>query len=136
MQKILIVDDDTLLCEMLQMHLEREGYSVRAANGGFDAIKAVVNEDFDLVLSDINMPFLDGFAVLKAIRGHVSKSRSEVPVIFLTARNDGETREKAKSLGVTKYLTKPIPVDELTREIETSLAQALRGKLGSGSPPA
>ena len=113
---VLIVEDDRNIAELLQMYLEKEGYAVTiAADGGqglqkFRAIKP------DLVLLDVMMPVMDGWAVCRAIRGE-----STTPVIMLTAK--GETDDKVNGLksGADDYITKPFEMREVLARIEAVL---------------
>ena len=113
---VLIVEDDRNIAELLQMYLEKEGYAVTiAADGGqglakFRAIKP------DLVLLDVMMPVMDGWAVCRAIR-----AESQTPVIMLTAK--GETDDKVAGLknGADDYVTKPFEMKEVLARIEAGL---------------
>ena len=113
---VLIVEDDRNIQELLQLYLEKEGYAVTvAADGGqglakFRAIKP------DLVLLDVMMPVMDGWAVCKAIRAD-----SQVPIIMLTAK--GETDDKVTGLksGADDYVTKPFEMKELLARVEAVL---------------
>ena len=116
---VLIVEDDRNIAELLQMYLEKEGYAVTiAADGGqglakFRAIKP------DLVLLDVMMPVMDGWAVCRAIR-----AESQTPVIMLTAK--GETDDKVAGLknGADDYVTKPFEMKEVLARIEAVLRRS------------
>ena len=116
---VLIVEDDRNIAELLQMYLEKEGYAVTvAADGGqglakFRAIKP------DLVLLDVMMPVMDGWAVCRAIR-----AESQTPVIMLTAK--GETDDKVAGLknGADDYITKPFEMKEVLARIEAVLRRS------------
>ena len=116
---VLVVEDDRNIAELLQMYLEKEGYSVTiAADGGqglrkFRAIKP------DLVLLDVMMPVMDGWTVCKTIRGE-----SKTPVIMLTAK--GETDDKVTGLrsGADDYITKPFEMKEVLARIEAVLRRS------------
>ena len=118
---VLIVEDDRNIAELLQMYLEKEGYAVTiAADGGqglakFRAIKP------DLVLLDVMMPVMDGWAVCRAIR-----AESQTPVIMLTAK--GETDDKVAGLknGADDYVTKPFEMKEVLARIEAVLRRSGR----------
>jgi DNA-binding response OmpR family regulator len=119
MQRILIVDDDEMLRELLRLHLESEGYSVQATAEPTEAIRAILNLVPDLVIADINMPYLSGLELLEAIRGDAI-SRS-IPVIMLAACEDAGSLARALHLGANEYLTKPVQVG--------ALLEAVRGVL-------
>ena len=116
---VLIVEDDRNIAQLLQMYLEKEGYAVTiAADGGqglakFRAIKP------DLVLLDVMMPVMDGWAVCKAIRAD-----SQTPIIMLTAK--GETSDKVTGLksGADDYITKPFEMREVLARIEAVLRRS------------
>ena len=107
--KILVVDDDESLCELLRMHLAAAGYEVRTAPDAISAGYQVLNNPPDLILSDINMPHMDGFEFVAALKS--DRTLPKIPVIFLTSMDDGEGR--GKELGAVGYLTKPVLADRL-----------------------
>ena len=119
---VLIVEDDANIRELLQMYLEKDGYAVTlAADGGqgLDKFRAIKP---DLVLLDVMMPVMDGWAVCKAIR-----AEADTPVIMLTAK--GETDDKVMGLksGADDYMTKPFEMKELLARIEAVLRRSARG---------
>ena len=113
---VLVVEDDRNIAELLQMYLEKEGYTVTvAADGGQGLNKFRANKP-DLVLLDVMMPVMDGWAVCRAIR-----AESATPVIMLTAK--GETDDKVAGLkqGADDYITKPFEMKEVLARIEAVL---------------
>ena len=113
---VLVVEDDRNIAELLQMYLEKEGYTVTvAADGGQGLSKFRANKP-DLVLLDVMMPVMDGWAVCRAIR-----AESQTPVIMLTAK--GETDDKVAGLkqGADDYITKPFEMKEVLARIEAVL---------------
>ena len=116
---VLIVEDDHNIAELLQMYLEKEGYTVTVAGDGGQGLAAFRNIHPDLVLLDVMMPVMDGWAVCKAIRGE-----SQTPVIMLTAK--GETDDKVSGLksGADDYITKPFEMKEVLARIEAVLRRA------------
>ena len=113
---VLVVEDDRNIAELLQMYLEKEGYTVTvAADGGQGLSKFRANKP-DLVLLDVMMPVMDGWAVCRAIR-----AESTTPVIMLTAK--GETDDKVAGLkqGADDYITKPFEMKEVLARIEAVL---------------
>ena len=120
-EKILVVDDDTNICELLRLYLEKEGYVVKIVNDGVSAINAFKQENPDLTLLDIMIPKLDGWQVCREIRKF-----SDKPIIMLTAK--GETFDKVLGLelGADDYVTKPFSPAELTARVD-----ALVRRLGS-----
>ena len=113
---VLIVEDDRNIQELLQMYLEKEGYAVTVANDGGQGLAKFRSIKPDLVLLDVMMPVMDGWAVCKAIR-----TDSQTPIIMLTAK--GETDDKVTGLksGADDYVTKPFEMKELLARIEAVL---------------
>ena len=107
--RILVVDDDESLRELLRMHLSSAGYEVSTAGDAISAGYLVLKHPPDLILSDINMPHMDGFEFVAALKS--DKTLPEIPVIFLTSMEDGDHR--GKELGAVGYLTKPVRADRL-----------------------
>lgn len=107
--KILVVDDDESLRELLRMHLAAAGYEVSTAPDGISAGYLVLKNPPDLILSDVNMPHMDGFEFIAALKS--DKTLPSIPVIFLTSVEDGDLR--GKELGAVGYLTKPVRADRL-----------------------
>ncbi len=113
---VLIVEDDRNIAELLQMYLEKEGYAVTVASDGGQGLAKFRSIHPDLVLLDIMMPVMDGWAVCRAIR-----AESQTPVIMLTAK--GETDDKVSGLraGADDYITKPFEMKEVLARIEAVL---------------
>ena len=123
--RVLMIDDDPELTEIVTASLEFSGYQVTSAPTGTDAMK-VLAESFDAVILDVMLPGLDGFEVVQLIR-----SRDEhTPVLFLTARNAVEDRVRGLRLGGDDYLTKPFSMAELLARIDALIRRA-----GSGGLP-
>ena len=115
-RKILIVDDDTNICELLRLYLEKEGFSTVIANDGEAAIDKFNKEEPDLILLDIMLPKLDGWQVSRTIR-----KTSNVPIIMITAK--GETFDKilGLDLGADDYVTKPFDSKEVVARVKAVL---------------
>ena len=113
---VLVVEDDRNIAELLQMYLEKEGYTVTVAADGGQGLSAFRASKPDLVLLDVMMPVMDGWAVCRAIR-----AESATPVIMLTAK--GETDDKVAGLkqGADDYITKPFEMKEVLARIEAVL---------------
>ncbi len=124
-EKILIVDDDINICELLRLYLEKEGFTTKIVNDGMSAISAFKQEEPDLMLLDIMLPQLDGWQVCREIRKFSYK-----PIIMLTAK--GETFDKVLGLelGADDYVTKPFD----TKEIVARIKAVLRRSGASSSP--
>ena len=115
MIKILIVDDEKPICDLIDMNLSAAGYSCTAVQDGLAAIDAVENSAFDLVLLDIMLPGADGYDVMDYIRPY------KVPVIFISAKHEVRDRVKGLKLGADDYLIKPFDVTELLARVEAVL---------------
>ena len=115
-KKILIVDDDENICELLRLYLEKDSFSTIVANDGEQALKCVSIHNPDLILLDIMLPVLDGWQVCREIR-----KNSNVPIIMLTAK--GETFDKVLGLelGADDYVTKPFDSKEVVARIKAVL---------------
>ena len=118
-KSILIVEDDPNISELVQMYLEKEGYTTKIAADGGQAVDLFRQMRPDLVLLDIMLPVMDGWGVLRTIR-----QDSQTPVIMLTAK--GETNDKVQGLkqGADDYLTKPFEMKELLARVEAVLRRA------------
>ena len=119
MSKLLLVDDDIELTELLSAFLKLEGFEVQTANNGMEALK-ILNETHQLVLMDIMMPVLNGIETLKEIR-----KRSNVPVMMLTAKGDDIDRVLGLELGADDYLPKPFNDRELVARIRAILRRSV-----------
>ena len=115
-EKILVVDDDSNICELLRLYLEKEGYAVKIVNDGVSAVNAFKQESPDLMILDIMLPKLDGWQVCREIRKF-----SDEPIIMLTAK--GETFDKVLGLelGADDYMTKPFDTKEMVARIKAVL---------------
>ena len=115
-EKILVVDDESNICELLRLYLEKEGYAVKIVNDGVSAVNAFKQESPDLMILDIMLPKLDGWQVCREIRKF-----SDKPIIMLTAK--GETFDKVLGLelGADDYMTKPFDTKEMVARIKAVL---------------
>lgn len=115
-KKILIVDDDKNICELLRLYLEKDGFRTLVAHDGEEALQCAQINNPDLILLDIMMPILDGWQVCREIR-----KNSNVPIIMLTAK--GETFDKVLGLelGADDYITKPFDSKEVVARIKAVL---------------
>jgi two-component system response regulator AtoC len=120
--KILIVDDDVSIREIIQKNLSQTGgFNVEAAQNGLEAIEKIEKEVFDLVLTDLKMPEMDGLELLKNIKG----TRPEVMVILMTAFGSIETAVEAMKMGADDYITKPFNIDHLLLRISKVQKESL-----------
>jgi DNA-binding response OmpR family regulator len=117
--RILIVDDEPLYIQLLQVNLKAEGYDVISAGDGNEALEKVSSVRPDLVILDVMMPKLDGFATCERIRQF-----SQVPIIMLTARGEEQDRVKGLNVGADDYVVKPFSADELIARVKAVLRRA------------
>src|ERR1700704_2636993 len=106
---ILVVDDDENIRELLRLHLSAAGYDVHVARDAISAGYMVLRSPPDLIITDVNMPHMDGFEFIAALKS--DKSLPRIPVIFLTSMENGDHR--GKDLGAVGYITKPVRADKL-----------------------
>lgn len=121
--KILVVDDEKNICDLLRMYLEKEGYTVVMAHTGLDAVNMFAAENPDLVLLDIMLPELDGWQVCREIR-----KISEKPIIMLTAKDEVFDKVLGLELGADDYMTKPFDAKELVARIKAVLRRTSQVK--------
>jgi DNA-binding response OmpR family regulator len=119
---ILLAEDDEDLRSILSQYLEINGFSILQAENGQAGLEIFKKEHVDVCILDIMMPFVDGFELARLIR----KSDPEIPVIFLTARNQKADKIKGLKLGADDYLTKPFEVEELILRIRNILRRSGR----------
>ena len=115
-EKILVVDDEKNICDLLRMYLEKEGYSVVMAHNGVDAVNTFASENPDLILLDIMLPQLDGWQVCREIRKTL-----ETPIIMITAKDEVFDKVLGLELGADDYVTKPFDTKEIVARIKAVL---------------
>ena len=120
MLKLLVVEDDKDLNRSVCTFLNRNGYEVSGCLNADDAYDAMYENVFDLIISDIMMPGIDGYEFAKTIRS----LNSEIPILFMTARDDIHSMQKSYRIGIDEYMTKPINFDELLLRIGALLRRA------------
>ncbi|MBE6638581.1 MAG: response regulator transcription factor [Ruminococcaceae bacterium] len=114
--RILVVEDDTNICELLRVYLEKEGYEVKIANDGVEGINYFKRYDPDLVLLDIMLPRMNGWDVCKQIR-HISSK----PVIMITAKGEVFDKVLGLELGADDFMVKPLDMKELSARVKAVL---------------
>ena len=115
MIKVLIVDDEKPICDLIDLNLSASGYHCTAVQDGVEALPLIENRFFDLILLDIMLPGVDGYDIMSYIRP------MDIPVIFITARHEVKDRVKGLRLGADDYLVKPFDVVELVARVEAVL---------------
>ena len=116
MKKILVVDDEKPIADILRINLEKENYEVVEAYDGEEAVKKFNEENPDLILLDVMLPKMDGFSVCRTIR-----EKSNVPILMLTAREEEVDKVLGLELGADDYITKPFSVRELMARIKANM---------------
>jgi len=117
--RILVVDDEKVVRDLVRYVLKEEGYKVLTASNGRAALGRMSHSDTDLVLLDIKMPGIDGLQVLERIRRY-----SDIPVIILTGIDEITSLDKALGIGADDYITKPFSKRELIARIKAKLRRA------------
>jgi two-component system OmpR family response regulator len=128
MAKIMVVDDEAGIREMLSDALSLSGFEVSLAIDGFDAVRKLREEPVDLIVADVNMPKMDGYEMLEKLRGQ----GNDTPVLMLTARQERGDVTRGLKLGADDYVTKPFGLEELILRVNAILRRA--GKLSDGEP--
>ena len=119
MERVLVVDDDAGLCQLVTRFLAREGFATSWAPNGAVGVEWALAEDYSLIMLDVMMPDMDGFEVLRRIR-----QKSRTPVLMLTARGDTRDRIRGLELGADDYLPKPFDPAELVARIRAILRRS------------
>jgi len=120
--RILLIDDNAGFRELVRIMLSNEGYSVAVTEDAVEGGKAMLAGQHDLVILDIEMPFMNGFELLSAMRA--DPSTAALKVIVVSGTKDVETLIKAEQLGVLDYLVKPVPRERLLESINACLKRA------------
>lgn len=115
MIKILIVDDEKPICDLIDLNLSAAGYHCTAVQDGIAALEKIENGRYDLILLDVMLPGVDGYDIMEYIRP------LKIPVIFITARYEVKDRVRGLKLGADDYLVKPFDVVELVARVEAVL---------------
>ena len=118
-KKILLVEDEKSISDILAFNLRKAGFAPDCAYDGEDGLRKALSETYDIVLLDIMLPKLDGFKVLEGIR-----TRSDVPVIMVTARDDEKDKIAGLENGADDYITKPFSVNELIARIRANIRRS------------
>lgn len=125
MSKILIVDDDENICELLTLYLEKEGYIVVCANDGLDALDLYKDENPDLIILDIMLPGMDGKDVCKQI-----KRKDDVPILMLSAKAETFDKVLCLELGADDYVVKPFEAKELVARVKAIIRRTKSNQSG------
>ena len=123
-QKVLVVDDEKAIVDILVFNLQKEGYNVITASDGEEGLNKALNENPDLIILDVMMPKLDGIGVCKQIR----QKNITTPIIMVTAKADEVDKILGLELGADDYVTKPFSVRELMARVKANMRRILTEK--------
>lgn len=112
---ILVVDDSTTVRKFVSVSLSMQGFEVVTACDGMDALEKLPQKKFDLVITDLNMPTMDGFEFIRNLKSN--PEYKDLPVIILTSLSDDMNREEGKRLGVDSYVVKPFSLEKIQYEV-------------------
>jgi two-component system response regulator AtoC len=123
-KRILAVDDDGLVRRSLEILLREAGYDATVASSGQEALGFLVQRHFDLLITDIRMPGMDGLQVIQAVRQYCQEMKKQpIPEIVLTGYSDDQVKQSAIRLGVREFLMKPFRVDEFLEVLKRNLGR-------------
>lgn len=121
-KKILVIDDEELVTESLKKLLNKAGYEVVVVNNGMRALESVKDNNFDLIVSDIRMPDMNGIEIIKEIRCYLKeKGKPSIPEILITGYASGENLVEAEDLNVADYIYKPFNIKEFLETIDRNI---------------
>ncbi|MBI5464517.1 MAG: response regulator [Ignavibacteriales bacterium] len=119
---ILVVDDSATVRKFVSVSLSMQGFNVVTASDGMDALEKMTSADIDLIITDLNMPNMDGFQLLKTLREN--ETYKELPVIILTSLTDNISKEKGSTLGANSFVNKPFSLEKIQYEVAKFLSWA------------
>jgi DNA-binding response OmpR family regulator len=114
-QRVLVIDDDPRYLELLQFTLEAEDFDVGTAQSGAAAMTLAVAQHFDVIVTDVSMPDMDGYTLTAGLKA--DPRTADIPVVFVTARGMETDRRTGQNVGGAEYLTKPFSLSELVRRL-------------------
>ncbi len=119
--KIMVVDDCKTTRKLLGHYLKSRGYQVVFAENGLDALEKLGTDSVNMIMTDMNMPYMDGMELIKTLRS--DSIWSEIPILMITTENDGIEKEKALELGANGYIVKPVSGEVIAHNIKLILKQ-------------
>lgn len=123
MKKVLLIEDNVILIGMMQFVLEHQGYHVLSARTGIDGIRCVDDEEVDLIITDIGLPYVNGYDIIKHIRkGGLNR---DVPIIIISALTDKNSEVAGLRLGANDVVRKPISSAELVSRVHAQLSEKM-----------
>lgn len=128
--KILVVDDDKTTRKLLGFYLKAKGFEVVTAENGLDAIEKLGSENVNFIMTDLNMPYMDGIELVKTLRA--DPDWATIPILMVTTEADAEERAKAMAAGASEYIVKPVTADAVAQAIK----YILKNMFSAGGPDA
>ncbi len=119
-RQVLVVDDSPTVRKFVSVSLGMQGFGVVTACDGMDALEKLPQRRFDLVITDLNMPNMDGFELIRALRENAEYS--ELPIIILSSLSDQNSREEGAQLGVRSFVVKPFSLEKIQYEVSKYLS--------------
>ena len=129
-KRLLLIDDDPNLILLVKDYLEFRGYEVITAENGREALEVLEQEIPDMIICDVMMPEMDGYAFVNQVRQE--ERTSWIPILFLSAKGQSQDKIKGLNIGADVYMVKPFEPEELVAQVEASLKQAFRQKQYTG----
>ncbi len=123
--KILIVDDDSVTRKILGLYLKSKGYEVSFAENGLDALEKLGTENINIVLTDLNMPYMDGTEFIKHMKSE--PLYSHIPVLMVSTEADEEEKKRAFDAGADGYLVKPVTAEAVNAKVHELLRRIFKG---------
>lgn len=130
-KQLLLIDDDPNLILLVKDYLEFRGYAVTTSENGRDALEVLERELPDMIICDVMMPEMDGYAFVKSVREN--PRTNFIPILFLSAKGQSQDRVKGLNTGADVYMVKPFEPEELVAQVESSLRQVARINKGGRS---
>jgi CheY-like chemotaxis protein len=127
---ILIVDDDKTTRKLLSLYLKGSGFGIVTAENGLDALEKLGSSAVNLVVTDLNMPFMDGIEFIRAMKSN--PDTAHIPALVISTETDDEERQRAAAAGADGYLSKPVTSDIVARKVRQMLGEIFR-KGGQGN---
>ena len=121
MAKILVIEDDESFLDLVQLHLSVAGYAVDAAKDPEEGLRSLIAHPPDLILLDLDLPYLSGFEVLEALCSEPVYRK--IPVIVITGHKDDDSYARCQKMGIAGFFTKPVPSEQLIEAIGRSLVK-------------
>ena len=120
MATILAIEDDPSFRDLLELHLHAAGHAVRTAADPEEGLRRLLEQAPELILLDLDLPYLTGFEVLEALRS--DEATRKIPVIVLTGRADEDTYSRCRKMGIDGFASKPLRLEELLKAVDKALA--------------